>query len=261
MEFALGCGQAVDRPAPGPVVVGWLREPAKGGVLYDPPERLAVRATNRAHAKSAARCPAVLNLESRCFQVPCPFDLRLGFVRDAEGRAALANRAGPASPIRAAKLAEVVTLVPEAEWRCPDRPTLQLKLPYLFLADEPVWLLQTDAFAHFRRDPLPGTILGGRFPIEDWPRPIMWAFEWHDISRELILHRGEPLFYLMFETARPDRPVQLVEAERTAELTAWIEHVAGAVNYVDQTFRLFRAARAARPQRAVVPVRRSEGGK
>ncbi len=34
---------------------------------------------------------------------------------------------------------------------------------------------------------------------------------------------------------------------------AYIEHISGAVNYVNQTFSLFRAAEEVRPARLVVP--------
>lgn len=253
MHFTMTYERAPDDPRAGPVTIGWLREPEKGGVLYDPPERVIFRQTNREHAKSAARCPAVINMESRFFQVRCPFDLHIGFGRDKDGRAVLINRAGPGGSVRSSKLAEVIVLAPEGEWRFPDRPTVQLKLPYIFISDEPVYIMQLDAFAHYRKIPLPGTIFGGRFPVNVWPRPLMWAMEWHDISRDLILKRGDPLFYLLFECDHPERAVTLVEAERTPELMSYISHISGAVNYVNQTFGLFKAAEAARPTRLLVP--------
>ena len=114
------------------------------------------------------------------------------------------------------------------------------------------YLSQLSAFAHYRPDPLPGTIFGGRFPISIWPRPLMWAFEWHEPKKDLILRRGEPLFYVQFEGMDPSRPVQLVEAERTAELQAYLEKVSGVVNYVNQTFGLFKAAEALRPRKLLV---------
>lgn len=237
----------------GPVSVGWLRDPPRAGVVFDPPERVMLRPPNKAHAKTAGRCPAVINLESRYFMVRCPFDMHIGFTRDKAGRGMLVNRAGAASPVRAAKLADAVVLVNEAEWRFPDRPTVQLKLPYVFIADEPVFMSQLDAFAHYRRDPLPGTIFGGRFPIHVWPRPIMWGFEWHDTARDLILRRGEPLFYLSFEGVGPERPIQMVEATRTPDLAEYMEHISGAVSYVNRTFALFARAEGERPARLLVP--------
>ena len=253
MQINIAFEREEEGPKSGPIVVGWLRDTDKGGVIYDPPERLISRQMNRTHAKSASRCPAVIQMESRYFMVKCPFDLNIGFGRDDKGKAVLINRAGTASSIRSNKLNEVLTLVSEVEWRYPDRPTIQLKLPYLFIADEPVYITQLGTFAHYRREPLPGTIFGGRFPITVWPRPIMWAFEWHEPEKDIVLKRGEPLFYVQFEGDQADRPVQLVEAEKTAELMAYLEHVSGAVNYVNQTFGLFKAAEAARPAKLLKP--------
>lgn len=249
MQITISFDRPEDGPQSGPISVGWFLTSDKGAVLYDPPERVSFRQTNRAHAKSAARCPGVIQLESRYFMVKCPFDLHIGFGRDDKGKAHLINRAGAASTIRSNKLGEVLTLVNETEWRYPDRPTIQLSLPYCFIADETLYLTQLSPFLHYRRDPLPGTIFGGRFPINVWPRPLMWAFEWHEPERDIILKRGEPLFYCQFEGTAPDRPIQLVEAARTPELQTYMDQIGGVVNYVNQTFGLFKAAEALRPAR------------
>jgi len=240
-------------PQSGPVSVGWFLTSDKGAVMYDAPERVVSRQTSKTHAKSASRCPAVIQLESRYFMVKCPFDIHVGFGRDDKGKAHLVNRTGAASPIRSNKLGEILTLVNESEWRYPDRPTIQMVLPYCFIADEMVYVTQLSPFLHYRREPLPGTIFGGRFPVSIWPRPLMWAFEWHEPERDIVLKRGEPLFYCQFEAEGPDRSVQLVEAERTPELQAYIEKIGGVVNYVNQTFGLFKAAEALRPKKLLVP--------
>lgn len=247
MQINLSFDRPEEGPDSGPVTVGWFLTSDKGAILYDAPERVSYRQTNRSHSKSASRCPAVIQLESRYFMVKCPFDIHIGFGRDDKGKAHLINRAGTASSIRGNKLGEVLTLVNEAEWRYPDRPTVQLSLPYCFIADETVYVTQLSAFMHYRPDPLPGTIFGGRFPLNIWPRPLMWAFEWHDPTKDIILRRGEPLFYVQFEANGPDRPVQLVQAERTPELQTYMEQIGGVVNYVNQTFGLFKAAEAMRP--------------
>jgi hypothetical protein len=253
MQITVTLDRPEDGPRSGPVTVGWFLTETKGAVLYDPPGRLASRPPNRGHAKSAARCPAVVQMESRYFVVPCPFDMQIGFGRDETGKPHLVNRLGASSPVRSSKLNTLLTLVAEAEWRFPDRPTVQLSLPYCFIADEPVWLTQLGTFAHYRREPLPGTIFGGRFPIHVWPRPLMWAFEWHEPERDITLRRGEPLFYLQFEAEGPDRAVQMVEAERTPQLLEYLDKLGGVVNYVNQTFGLFKAAEALRPPRLLTP--------
>ncbi len=253
MDITLTFERPEEGPKSGPVQVGWFLTSDKGAVLYDPPERVSFRQTNRTHAKSAARCPGVIQLESRYFMVKCPFDIHVGFTRDDKGKAVLVNRAGGSSTIRSNKLGEVLSLVAEAEWRYPDRPTVQLALPYCFIADETVFVTQLSAFMHYRPDPLPGTIFGGRFPLNIWPRPLMWAFEWHEPAKDLILRRGEPLFYVQFEAEGPDRPVQVIEAERTPELQKYLDQIGGVVNYVNQTFGLFKAAEALRPKRLLTP--------
>lgn len=253
MQINLSFERPEDGPKSGPLTVGWFLTTDKGAVLYDPPERVSFRQTNRAHAKSASRCPSVIQLESRYFMVKCPFDLQIGFGRDEKGKPHLINRAGTASTIRGNKLGEVLTLVNEAEWRYPDRPTIQLSLPYCFIADELVYVTQLSAFMHYRRDPLPGTIFGGRFPLNIWPRPLMWAFEWHEPEKDIVLKRGEPLFYVQFEGEGPERPVQVVEAERTPDLQKYMDQIGGVVNYVNQTFGLFKAAEALRPAKLLTP--------
>jgi hypothetical protein len=241
----------------GSIVVGWLLNENKSSIIYDPPTRVRSVEMNRTHAKSASRCPAIISLESRYFEVKCPFDLNLAFVRDEKGKANIKNLAGETSPIRGNKLREALHLVEESEWRHKDRPTIQLNLPYLFICDEPVYIQQTAPFMHYAATPWPGTIFGGRFPINVWPRPLMWAFEWHDITKPLVLKRGDPLFYATFETSSPERPIQLVEAEHTKELDEFLQAISGAVNYVNQSFSLFKAAEQRRPARLITPKLRS----
>ncbi|WP_341214291.1 hypothetical protein [uncultured Limimaricola sp.] len=243
-------------PGTGPVTVGWCLSETKGGIIYAPPERVRSTDLNRRHAKSASRCPAVINLESRYFLIRCPFDLNIGFDRDEKGVPRMRNLSGSASTIRANKLGDKLHIVPEAEWRHPGVPTLQLVLPYVFLSDEPVYLNQVSPFMHYIREPLPGTIFGGRFPINVWPRPLMWAFEWHEPEKPLKIARGDPLFYVGFETLPQDRGVAMVEAQRTPELLEYLDLISGAVNYVNQTFSLFGAAEARRPDTLVTPVTR-----
>ena len=60
-------------------------------------------------------------------------------------------------------------------------------------------------------------------------------------------------FYVQFEAEGPDRPIQVIEAERTAELQKYLEQIGGVVNYVNQTFGLFRAAEALRPKKLLTP--------
>jgi hypothetical protein len=95
-------------------------------------------------------------------------------------------------------------------------------------------------------------MIGGRFPIHIWPRALMWAFEWYDAKQDLVLRRGEPWFYVRFESQDPSRPVRLVEAEMTPQLKEFLKGVTSVTNYMNRTFSLFATARARRPKRLLV---------
>lgn len=245
----------VERAAPSrPALVGWLLDTDKAGFIWEAPRRLRTSAECPRHAKSVTACPAVVDHEARHFVVPCPISARLRIAIDPKtGEANLANADGDRASVRTRALGEMVKRVNAREWRHPRRPIIQFVTPYVFVSDDPVHMSQFPPFAH-RRDPeWPGLVIGGRFPIDVWPRHLMWAFEWHDLDRELVLTRGEPWFYVGFETPDPRRHVRLVEAERTADLVRYLEGTRAVASYVGGTFSLFTTARSRRPRRLLTP--------
>jgi hypothetical protein len=255
LSFSVERAQA-DQADTGPVTVGWLLAEKGAGVLFGPPRRLKGGTAQRRHAKGASSCPAVRGLESRLFEVPCPFDMTLEYTTSEFGTPAVKDALGPMSSVRPAVIDDLIIVSPEIEWRHPERPILQMRLPYVFVSDDPVHLSQMPPFQHYPADPWPGIGIVGRYPIDIWPRTLSWAFEWHDTDKPLILRRGDPLFYVLFETSPQNRSVQLVEAEPTPELMEYLHQIAGVVNYVNQTFSLFKAAEALRPSRLVKPSER-----
>ncbi|HEY0267155.1 MAG TPA: hypothetical protein VGC16_10415 [Rhizomicrobium sp.] len=236
------------------VDVGWVIDPAREATfIWDAPRKLG-RAENRSpHAKAIANCPAVNDHESRLVEVVCPIDIKLRFFRDVQGNPSMAAIDGDQSTIRPAQFGQMVMAVHPGEWRHPQRPVIQVMTPLLFVADQPVWLTQLPAFYHHRAQPLPGVMMGGRFPIHIWPRELVWAFEWHDTSRDLVIQRGEPWFYLNFETENPAGHVRLVEAKMTEGLRGYTNGMRGVTNYVSRTFSLFNTARARRPKTLLTP--------
>ncbi|MEZ6136412.1 MAG: hypothetical protein R3C53_16070 [Pirellulaceae bacterium] len=238
----------------GPVRVGWLLNDLRSGIIYEPPRRVRSVGSKAESAKSASSCPAIIGLESRLFEVLSPFELKLEFMRDEDGIPFIRNASGATTSVKC--IDQIIALAEEDAWRTPERPILQVLLPYVFVADDPVYMSQVAPYLHYRAESLPGIMLGGRFPINVWPRPLMWAFEWHDITRPLVLHRGEPMFYVQFETRPQDCAIQLVEARRTEQLSEYLQLISGAVNYVNQTFSLFKSAEQRRPAKLVEPVER-----
>lgn len=193
-------------------------------------------------------CPAAIDFDARHFVVSSPIDVRVRVKLEQGKPPALENVDGLKSTVRSKALGQMLNVISRAEWRHPDRPILQLITPYVFLSDDAVYLNQLPPFLHFIQPAWPGTMISGRFPIHVWPRHLMWAFEWHDISQDLVLTRGQPLFYVRFEAQDPKRPVRLIEAELTPALEHYIEAIGGVTNYVNRTFSLFERAARRRPK-------------
>jgi hypothetical protein len=199
-------------------------------------------------------------MESRHFLITCPFDLNLRAEKDDAGKWKLRNLGGANSTIRSSHLAKHVHLVAQEEWRHPDRPILQVNAPYRFIADEPVYLTQCAPYMHYSSHAWPGVVFGGRFATHIWPRILLWAFEWFDTSKDLILKRGEPWFYVVFESANPARQVRLIRASMSPELRDYLSSIDGVTNFVNQTFALYGRAMERRPPRLLTPADDRQAG-
>ena len=230
------------------VEIGWLLEAQKATFVYDAPRPVSRKTPLPPNVKAVGFCPAVVEHEARLFEVPCPVDMHLRMGQDKNGQPTLVNVLGKQSPVSGKVMNSMVHLMGQDRWRDPKRPLLQVTAPWRFLADEPVWMSQLPPFNHYRDPILPGLMIGGRLPIHIWPRSMMWAFDWHDPSKDLILKRGEPWFYVRFETTDPSKPVRLVEAEMTPELREYCNGLDSVTNYVNQTYQLFATAEKRRPK-------------
>lgn len=229
------------------VTVGWLARTTQTSVLFAPPKPFTRDDPKAASSKSVQHCPAAIDFDRRHFVIPCPIDIKLHFVRQANGQLSLQDADGEKSGIRQHGLQELLIMHPQSEWRHPDRPLIQFLSPYIFIADDPCYVVQTAPYLHYFAEPRPGVQMGGRFPIHIWPRPVSWGFEWHDVSRPLTLKRGEPWFYVRFETENPSARVRLVEQEQTPELEKYITDIADVSKFVNRTYSLFAEARRVRP--------------
>ena len=230
------------------VTVGWLARSDKTAVLFAAPKLFSRDDPKAASSKSLQNCPAAVDFDRRHFVIPVPIDVSLRFVRQPDGRMSLQDADGDQSGIRANGLKQLLIFHPENEWRHPDRPLIQFLSPYVFVADDPCYVVQTPPYLHYFPEQRPGVQMGGRFPIHIWPRPVSWGFEWHDIAKPLILKRGEPWFYVRFETENPSARVRLIEQERTEELDKYISDISDVSQFVNRTFSLFSEAQRRRPK-------------
>ncbi len=232
--------------------VGWLLQTERTSIIWDAPKQMRPDTAKNPIAKSVSQCPAVLDFDRRYFVINSPIDLHMR-LSVTDGELNITNMLFDKSPIRPSALQQMVVFQPQAEWRHPDRPVLQMMTSYVFVSDDPVFINQYPPFLHYNATARPGIQINGRFPIDIWPRALQWAFEWHDMSKDLILKRGEPLFYVQFEGPDPSASVRLIEAKRTPELTSHIESITGVTEWVSQTYSLFKNARERRPARLLYP--------
>lgn len=228
--------------------VGWLLDPEKSGFIWEAPRPFRQDHPKAQSAKSATKCPGVIDIDARHFVVPCPFDLDLKLGRDDKGNLALQNAAGHEGAVRQSALEQMVVVHPRIEWRHPDRFLMQIATPYVFVTDDDVWLNLLPPFLDYRASAWPGIVVGGRLALRDWPRKIMWAFEWHDKDQNLVLKRGQPWFMVRFEPAHPSMRTRVVEAEMHPDLRSHMDQMMDVSNYVKQTSQLFKVAAERRPE-------------
>jgi hypothetical protein len=235
------------------VTVGWTVRFGSGEAIWAPPKPFGREDPKAASAKSVQVCPAAVDFDRRHFVVPCPVDLTLAFEKGANGQLTMVDADKQQSAMRPQGRANLLVLQPQEEWRRPDRPLIQMTAPYVFVADEPCYVVQTAPYLHYFPTPRPGVQIAGRYPVHIWPRPLSWAFEWYDIAKPLVLKRGEPWFYVHFETENPSARVRLVEQEMTPELEKYLDSIVDVSNYVNKTYSLFGEARRIRPEKLLKP--------
>lgn len=227
--------------------VGWFVMAEEAAVIWSPPRPVTIESGPPNSAKSINLCPAVLDHEARLFEIPCPIDLELHLERDQYGNLKTVATKGVQSSVNDVGWRKLLSMTPPQHWRHPNRPLLQVITPYRFLSDDVVYMNQLPAFLNYKVNQQPGVLIGGRFPIDAWPRPLMWAFEWHDTNAPISIKRGEPWFYVKFEALSPTNKVRLFEAEVTPELEKFCSSVDSVTNYVSKTFSLIPTARERKP--------------
>jgi hypothetical protein len=230
---------------------GWLLNTETTSIIWDTPKPVRIDSQS-SDPRGVGKCPSVLDFDRRHFVINCPIDvhLRLNLTR---GDMEVTNVLAEKSPIRSEALQQWIVFQPRHEWRHPQRPVIQMLTSYVFVSDDPLYVNQLPPVFHYAGDTRPGIQINGRFPIDIWPRALMWAFEWHDTTKDLILRRGEPLFCVRFEGPDPAAPIRLVEATKTPELLSYMASITGVSEVVGQTYSLFKTARERRPKKLLFP--------
>ncbi len=232
------------------VLVGYVCLAQKSKLAFEKP-RLVSRSRSKPISDRAVQaCPAVNAFESRLFEILSPFDmgLRCSFSR---GTASI-HIIPDLTRLDDELLESFIVPMPPRFWRSPNRPVLQISIPHFFVCDEVCYLNQLPPYMSEHYVQFPGLVISGRFPTHIWPRALNLAIEWVDFERDLEIKRGQPLCYLLFETERPNAPIQLVEAKLTDELREYRSEFEDIPKFLSGTFNLIEKLEAKRPPKLLV---------
>lgn len=234
-----------------PLTVGWIVDAPFGDFLFESPSPVRQERIPALSGRAVQACPAVNELEKRLFLIKCPFDIAIGIEKNGSNFDLFYDESR--TRIDADLINRFVTFMPQNLWRKPDKPVFQLLLPYVFLCDEDCFLSQFPPFLHKQPNQWPGSIISGRFPITNWPRILNFAFEFDDFENPLHLRRGQPLCYIFFEGADPNRSVKVVQAKNSDAVKEFRKGIDGAPKYASNTFAIMKEAKKRRPKTLVEP--------
>lgn len=232
--------------------IGWCSTANESPLAFPAPERFNPPKDASGQNGGFLNCPAVRGYFAGTFVVKSPFSLQLRYGETA-GEPVI-QPVFPFTSLSPDKAAEFVRVEPRASWRNPKAPILQLPSPYVFFADEPVFIRQeppnltTPASTSWR-------LIPGRFDIYAWQRPLNWAVEWTPAAGDLIIRMGEPLYFVRFESpsAGALEQIELIECPQTPEIQAQLASTRGITSLRRGTFSLFPQAAAKRAGKRLLP--------
>jgi|TARA_B110000858_G_C17756113_1_gene452207 hypothetical protein len=228
--------------------IGWLIENnLPGDFIYFDPEAVKTNREKPLSRRAVQSCPAINQFEERLFQIRFPYDLRLRYELNNGEHQIYSIPEG--TRIDDDIIPAHVFLMKTEYWRDENIPVIQIRVPYVFVSDDEVYLNQFPPFLDFNSHKLPGIISSGRFPIKNWPRVLSFGFEWVDKKKDLIFKRGDPWFYVFFETQHPENKIKLIKAESTEELKEYRKSMSEVLKYVSNSFSLFNIAKTRRPKK------------
>ncbi len=228
-----------------PVNIGWfLLEEESSHAFFDPVPLKSFR-SGALSPKAVQACPAVNDFEARAWVIRSPYsiDLRL----EQHGSKVRIKMNPAKTSLSKAELGKVLTVNDRQDWRAPDKPVLQIKIPYLFLSDDTVYLTQIPQTIKPHTDH--GVLICGRFPIRSWIRPLSFAMEFTRLPAGLFIRRGDPLCFVLFETKDPSASLAVGRAKRTDELMSFTRSCLGVTSKIRNTFSAIETAETRRPKR------------
>lgn len=227
------------------IEIGWFVDEPQAKFVFPEPKPLFRQRGKPLSGRAVQACPAINELERDYFVLKNPFDIRLRCVKAVERYDLHVVDEG--TRLDFDLISQFVYLMEPRLWRSETVPVIQIKVPYFFICDDPCYMTMLAPYMSKCMVDWPGMFIGGRLPISIWPRTLNWAFEWTDLSRDLVLRRGHDLCYLYFESNSLRTRASLHEIEYTQELAEYRRGIASVPKYISNTFSLFETALERRP--------------
>ena len=215
------------------IKIGWCFDRDEGVAIYKSPLPLSKLITSNRNIMGAgvSHCPGVNDFNSRTFSILSPYTFRI--------RAEKINNQlnfFPVFPDTEASeevIKNEISFQPRKLWRDEKYPILQLSLPYVFFANESVYInqIEPNRFTNEKN----WSLIQGRYDIASWQRPINWAIEWTNTDKDIFVKKGDPLCQVIFETLSPKNSIELIKIDRNDELQRAIKRTLGVVNKIRNT--------------------------
>lgn len=226
--------------------IGWYLDTDFAHVVFSAPKPVKARRAKPLSRRAVQACPAVNNLERNLFEILAPFSIELSVERRGEKFDLYFDDV--ATRIDEDLFNKHIFFMPQDQWRSKDRPMLQIMVPYVFVTDEDCAICQLPPFLDSTSRRWPGVMVAGSYPFKYWPRSLNWAFEWDDLSSPLKIKRGDPLFYVKFDTPNTNSSVALSLIHDPSEIITYKKKIEGVVKYTNGSLELIKEAKQYRPK-------------
>ena len=191
------------------IKVGWTIASDEYKIAFEPPEKLIVQKDKSPNQKGYLSCPAVRNFSQGFYIVKSPYSIKLRAIDDGENLNIFPVY--PFTSIHDSLIKKIVQIEHPSTWRKNETVTIQIPSPYVFFADQLVFMEQGQPMLT-NQTKLNWRIIPGIIDIYSWQRPLNWAFEWDLNSGDFIINNNEAIYTLrFFDGAKHLDNVELVE--------------------------------------------------
>ena len=187
------------------------------------PERLLNSVIEEYSDFKIKKCPGIIDMWSNTFVIRAPFDFSISF--NDELQRVLINEEETSIYIN--EFSNIINNDPNLYTKF---PVVQILMLQLFSSDRqckmsvipPIFHLHhNDAWKHIR-------FSSGVIDINNWHRPLNWAFEWIDITKKITFKKNDPIAYVIFNSTKLDDSFNIKRSEYEGKIKKSHERCMGA---------------------------------